>query len=327
MAAGYKSYTKEFSKENNDFPLQYTNQIVNADSLSVLKQLPDNCVDLVFTSPPYNFGMGYDTHDDQTDWPSYFKMLWEIFDECIRVVKHGGRIIVNTQPLFSEYIPSHHLISKGFMDRGLIWKAEILWEKNHRNCAYCAWGSWKSPSGPYFKYTWEFLEVFCKGDLKHNGDNVLADITGNEFKTWADAKWSSAPERNMKDYGHPAMFPVELAYRALKMFSFQNDVILDPFNGAGTTTFVAEKTGRRYLGIDLSKEYCATAQDRINNEVMKDFSAALDAKLALEGKDKSVKERGEIPNHKKPKVPKVPKVPKQKKPKISMADPTMITFD
>jgi len=299
MADGYQSYTREFSKDNNEFPLSFTNKILQADSLSVLKQLPDNCVDLVFTSPPYNFGMGYDTHDDKTDWPQYFDMLWAIFDECIRVVKHGGRIIVNTQPLFSEYIPSHHMISKGFIDRGLIWKAELLWEKNHRNCAYTAWGSWKSPSGPYFKYTWEFLEVFCKGTLKHQGDSKKIDITGNEFKTWVDAKWSIAPERNMKDYGHPAMFPVELAYRALKLFSYQDDVILDPFNGAGTTTLVAERTGRRYLGIDMSAEYCVTAERRIVEEEIKDFSAALDAKLALEGKDKSLKERGEIAHAKK----------------------------
>lgn len=320
MADGYKSYSKAFSKINKEFPESHTNKIINADSLSVLKQLPDNCVDLVFTSPPYNFGMGYDTHDDNTDWPKYFDMLWSIFDECIRVVKHGGRIIVNTQPLFSEYIPTHHVISKGFMDRGLIWKAEILWEKNNRNCAYCAWGSWKSPSGPYFKYTWEFLEVFCKGHLKHQGEAKLADITGNEFKTWADAKWSIAPERNMKDYGHPAMFPTELAYRALKMFSFQNDVILDPFNGAGTTTLVAQRTGRRYLGIDLSQDYCATAQTRLDTEQLKDFSAQLDAKLALEGKDKSVKERGEIPNHKKPKQPKATKKTKS----ITFANPDII---
>lgn len=299
MADGYQSYTREFSSTNNHFPDSHTNRIVQADSLSVLRQLPDNSVDLVFTSPPYNFGMGYDTHDDRTDWPRYFAMLWEIFDECIRVVKYGGRIVINTQPLFSEYIPSHHMISKGFMDRGLIWKAEILWEKNHRNCAYTAWGSWKSPSGPYFKYTWEFLEVFCKGTLKHEGDKTKADITGNEFKTWVDAKWSIAPERNMKEYGHPAMFPVELAYRVLKLFSFQDDVILDPFNGAGTTTLVAARTGRRYLGIDLSEDYCAKAQHRIDTEEIKDFAGALDAKLALEGKDKSLKERGEIPNAKK----------------------------
>jgi len=304
MANGYQLYSKTFSKVNNDFPLSHTNKIINDNSLTVLAQLPDNCVDLVFTSPPYNFGMGYDTHDDKTDWDKYFSMLWAIFDECIRVTKHGGRIIVNTQPLFSEYIPSHHMISKGFLDRGLIWKAEILWEKNHRNCAYTSWGSWKSPSGPYLKYTWEFLEVFCKGDLKHPGDSKLADITGNEFKTWCDAKWNIAPERNMKQYKHPAMFPAELAYRALKLFSFQNDVILDPFNGAGTTTFVAHNTGRRYLGIDLSSDYCTVAEDRIANEVLKDYSSALNAKLALEGKDKSLKERGQTPNHKKSKKTK-----------------------
>lgn len=298
MPNGYQSYIKKFSEVNHPFPEAWTNRVVQADSLSVLKQLPDNCVDLVFTSPPYNFGMGYDTHDDRTDWPTYFDMLWAIFDECIRVTKHGGRIIVNTQPLFSEYIPSHHMISKGFIDRGLIWKAEILWEKNHRNCAYTAWGSWKSPSGPYFKYTWEFLEVFCKGTLKHEGDSAKIDMTGNEFKTWVDARWSIAPERNMKDHGHPAMFPVELAYRALRLFSFQDDVILDPFNGAGTTTLVAQRTGRRYLGIDLSADYCAAAERRLQEETIKDFSAALDAKLAEEGRDKSLKERGEQPHSK-----------------------------
>ena len=205
------------------------------------------------------------------------------------------------------------------MDRGLIWKAEILWEKNHRNCAYTAWGSWKNPSGPYFKYTWEFLEVFCKGDIKHRGDSNLADITGNEFKTWVDAKWSIAPERKMQDYGHPAMFPVELAYRALKLFSFQNDVILDPFNGAGTTTLVAERTGRRYLGIDLSLDYCTTAQNRIVSETMKDFSAALDAKLALEGKDKSLKERGVAPASKSSK--------KAKTKQVQYANPDIVEVD
>jgi DNA modification methylase len=298
---GYETFSKEFDKLNNKTPIELTNKIICGDSLQVLKQLPDNCVDLVFTSPPYNFGMKYDTHNDQTDWKKYFEMLWAIFDECIRVCKYGGRIVVNTQPLFSEYIPSHHLISKGFIDRGLIWKAEILWEKNHRNCAYTAWGSWKSPSGPYFKYTWEFVEVFCKGNLIHKGDSSLADITGNEFKTWVDAKWSITPEHNMKELGHPAMFPPELAYRVLKLFSFKNDFILDPFNGAGTTTLVAERTQRQYLGIDVSEDYCNTARNRIENETLKNYSEILDAKLALEGKDKSLKERGEDPHEKRKK--------------------------
>jgi DNA modification methylase len=299
MANGYKTFYKEFSKNNNSLNDKQLNKIVQADSLEYLKTLPDNCVDLVFTSPPYNFNMDYDEHKDSMDWNDYFRTLNSIFSECIRVLKYGGRLIINIQPFFSEYIPSHHIITNHLLSEGLIWKAEILWEKNHRNCAYTAWGSWKSPSGPYFKYTWEFLEVFCKGDLKHSGNKENIDITGNEFKTWVDAKWSVAPERNMKDYGHPAMFPPELAYRALKLFSYQGDVILDPFNGAGTTTLVAERTGRKYIGIDISEEYCKIAEDRLKNETLKNFSNELDEKLKILGKDKSLKERGETPNHKK----------------------------
>ena len=179
MPNGYKEFTKEFSKKNNQLPNEFIDKIICGDSLEVLRKLPDNCVDLVFTSPPYNFNMDYDEHNDNTNWNEYFEMLFNIFKECIRVLKHGGRIIVNIQPFFSEYIPSHHVISNFFLNEGLIWKCEILWEKNHRNCAYTAWGSWKSPSSPYFKYTWEFLEVFCKGELKHEGDSKMIDITGN----------------------------------------------------------------------------------------------------------------------------------------------------
>jgi DNA modification methylase len=291
MADGYRYYAKDFKKNSNEFPLEFTNRIVNGDSIDVLKKLPDDSVDIVFTSPPYNFGMSYDTHDDVNEWKDYFDFLWKIFDECIRVVKYGGRIVVNIQPQFRDYIPTHHIITNGFMERGLIWRSEILWEKNHRNCATTAWGSWKSPSSPYLKYTWEFVEVFCKGDLKHDGDSDNIDITGNEFKTWVDAKWSIAPEKRMKDFGHPAMFPPELAYRVLKLFSFKNDVVLDPFNGGGTTSLVAERTGRRYLGIDLSPDYCEIAERRIKEEVLKDYSAILDAKLSIDGKDKSLKER------------------------------------
>lgn len=291
MTIGYEHYAKTFEKNHNDFPINFTNKIVNGDSIDVLKKLPDDSVDLIFTSPPYNFGMSYDHHDDVNEWDHYFSSLWKVFDECIRVLRYGGRIIVNVQPSSSNYIPTHHIITNGFMERGLIWRSEILWEKNHRHCATTAWGSWKSPSSPYLKYTWEFVEVFCKGNLKHDGDSNNIDITANEFKTWVNARWSIAPETRMKNFGHPAMFPPELAYRVLKLFSFRNDVILDPFNGAGTTSLVAERTGRRYLGIDLSPEYCNIAEQRIKDEVLKDYSGILDEKLALAEKDKGSNDR------------------------------------
>lgn len=261
----FYAYGHNFSKVNNELPSEYENRIICADSLEFLRKLPDNCIDIIFTSPPYNFGLAYDTHNDTARWNDYFDKLFAIFDECIRVLKYGGRFVVNVQPLYSDYIPIHHIISNFFIEKKLIWKGEIIWEKNNYNCKYSAWGSWKSPASPYLKYTWEFVEVYCKGDLKKEGRKEDIDITDEEFKSWVVAKWSIAPERNMKEFGHPAMFPEELAERVLKLFSYKNDVVLDPFNGAGTTTAVAKKTGRRYLGIDISEEYCRTAQKRIND--------------------------------------------------------------
>lgn len=252
-----------FTKEINEIPTGFENKILCGDSETILKKLPDNCVDLVFTSPPYNFGLGYDTGEDGQHWELYFSKLFSIFDECIRVLKYGGRIIVNIQPLFSDYIPSHQIIANHFMEKKLIWKGEILWEKNNYNCKYTAWGSWKSPSSPYLKYTWEFLEIFSKGDLLKPGLRENIDITGDEFKKWVVAKWSIGPDRNMKKYDHPAMFPEELAERSLKLFSYQNDIILDPFNGVGTTTAVAKRLKRRYLGIDISEVYCKKSELRL----------------------------------------------------------------
>lgn len=260
----YYANDNTFSKINNTIPKEYENKIICADSFEVLKKLPDNCIDLIFTSPPYNFGLDYESNGDAHHWDNYFLKLFEIFKECIRVLKYGGRIAVNIQPLFSDYIPSHHVISNFFMSNKMIWKGEILWEKNNYNCKYTAWGSWKSPSNPYLKYTWEFIEIFAKGTLKKEGDREKVDITADEFKKWVVAKWSIAPERNMKDYNHPAMFPEELATRIIKLFSFENDVVLDPFNGVGTTSFIARRFNRRYLGIDISKEYCTVAENRLS---------------------------------------------------------------
>jgi len=252
-----------FSKRNNEFPLEFTNKIICGDSEEVLKKLPDNCVDLIFTSPPYNFGLEYENHKDGINWNEYFDKLFGVFKECIRVLKYGGRIVVNVQPLFSDYIPIHHIISNFFMDNKLIWKGEILWEKHNYNCKYTAWGSWKSPSNPYLKYTWEFLEIFCKGSLKHNGATDKTDLSADEFKEWVYAKWDIAPERNMKKWEHPAMFPEELCKRVIKLFSFENDIILDPFNGVGSATKVAKELNRRFCGIDISEEYCKKAEKRL----------------------------------------------------------------
>ncbi len=259
----YYANDHTFTPERNALPAEYKDAVICGDSEEVLQGLPDNSIDIVFTSPPYNFGLNYAGSADTRDWESYFKKLFRVFDECIRVLAYGGRLVVNVQPLFSDYIPSHHIISGHLMRRQLIWKGEILWEKNNYNCKYTAWGSWKSPSSPYLKYTWEFVEVFCKGHLKKPGDRTKADIDAEQFKKWVVAKWSIAPERKMKEYGHPAMFPVELARRVLLLFSFQGDVVLDPFAGVGTTCIAALQHNRRFIGVDVSHEYCNTAKQRL----------------------------------------------------------------
>jgi site-specific DNA-methyltransferase (adenine-specific) len=243
------------------------NKIYCGDAEEILKTFPDSFVDIIVTSPPYNFGQEYQDKsslvEDALKWDEYFSKLNRIWTECIRVLKPSGRLCVDVQPLFSDYIPTHHIISKQLLDLGLLWKGEILWEKHNYSCKYTAWGSWRSPSMPYLKYTWEFIEIFCKESHRKIGDSSKIDITSKEFKEWVYAKWSIAPEMNMKKFGHPAMFPEGIPYRLIKLFSYVGDIVLDPFNGVGTTTLVANKLNRSYIGIDISKKYCEVAEKRI----------------------------------------------------------------
>lgn len=235
----------------------------HGDCLDVLKTLDDSSIDCVLTSPPYNFDIDYNSYDDKIAWDNYFDWLDKVWRECYRVLKDDGRLIVNIQPSWSDYQPTHHIISQRVLEIGFKWKGEIIWEKNNYNCKVTAWGSWKSPSSPYLKYTWEFIEVYYKKDMKKSGKEEDIDISADEFKEWVLAKWSMAPEQNMKDYGHPAMFPLELPVRCLKLFTFKNDTILDPFMGTGTTGVACKMLNRNFVGIELDENYFKTAEDRI----------------------------------------------------------------
>ncbi len=265
VRGGTRDARVEIRTIDSDAVRPYVNRIICGDASGVLKKIPAESVDMVITSPPYNFGHTYaqDPHDDTHEWNEYFAKLLAVWSECERILKPGGRIAVNIQPLFSDYIPTHHIISGQLAGLGLLWKAEFLWEKNNYNAKYTAWGSWQSPSMPYIKYTWEFIEVFDKGTHKKAGRREDIDITADEFKEWVIGKWSFPPEIRMKDYHHPAMFPEELPRRLMKLFTYKNDLVLDPFNGAGTTTLAACRLKRRFIGIDLSHEYCETAAKRL----------------------------------------------------------------
>jgi DNA modification methylase len=242
----------------------FVNKQILGDSYEVLKNIPDECIDVIITSPPYNVDVVYDTYNDKNDWDKYFEFLFNILYECNRVLINGGRLIINISPANKEYVPTHHIISEKLRSIDMIWRNEIIWNKNTFNGPLTAWGSFKSPSCPYIKNKHEFIEVFSKGTIKKIGDKENIDLTVDEFKKWVINPWDITPETQMnKKYGHPAMFPEHLVERLIKLFSYKNDIILDPFNGIGTTCVVAYNLGRRYIGIDISEKYHSISIDRM----------------------------------------------------------------
>lgn len=260
-----KKASKNVKYVHNELAADKLDLIINDDCRRYLSGLPNNCIDCIITSPPYNFGIDYgDYYSDENTWDSYFATMEEIIREMYRVLTTGGRVVFNIQPFYSDYIPSHHIFSNIFLKHNFIWRNEIIWEKNNYSARYTSWGSWKSPSAPYLKYTHEYIEVYCKETIRHeNKRNEQADITEEEFKSSVVGKWSIAPERKMKEYNHDAMFPEKLVERALKLYTYPRDVVLDPFGGVGTTAVVCKKLRRRYISVDVSQEYCETARKRI----------------------------------------------------------------
>lgn len=239
--------------------------IICGESKSTLESFPDNSVDIVLTSPPYNFDMDYGEYGDEMPYEEYLKTINGIFSECHRVLKDGGRMIINIAPSFPRQQPNHHQITNHLVNEGMIWMGEIIWMKNNF-AGGTAWGSWKSPSAPTLCRPYEFICLFGKGSVKHPGDKDKIDVTRDEFLSYRNAHWVIQAETQMrKKYGHPAMFPEELVYRCLKLFSYQDDIVLDPFNGAGTTCAVSKDLKRRYIGIDLDETYCKVAQERVDN--------------------------------------------------------------
>ena len=251
------------------------NKIYNDDCLEFMKQIPDNFIDCIITSIPYNFDKNYDNYNDKVDLNEYTVWLKHVLSQCSRILKDSGRIFVNVQPIFTSNFPTHHIVSNILTECGLTWGGEILWEKNNYNCACTAWGSWNSPSCPYLKYTWEYIEYFYKNNRKHVGNKEDIDIVPDEFKKWTTAKWTIPCEKRMKEFGHPAMFPEELVERILKLFTYKNDIVYDPFVGVGTTCVVCERLNRQYIGTEISEKYCQTA----NNRIYKEYCLKEDNKL------------------------------------------------
>lgn len=224
-----------------------------------MKSIPDNAIALAFTSPPYNVGKDY---DDDMGLQQYLDLLFNVAKEVYRVLRPGGRYVVNIANLGRKpYIPMNSFLYQVHMQAGFLPMGEIIWQKAKGANGSCAWGSWKSAKAPRLRDLHEYLLVFTKLAYARP-DKGESDISRDEFMESTLSVWNLPPE-SAKRVGHPAPFPVELAERVIRLYSYVNDVILDPFAGSGSTCVAALNNKRDYVGYDISKKYCAIAKKRI----------------------------------------------------------------
>jgi site-specific DNA-methyltransferase (adenine-specific) len=252
--------------EPQELPETFRNVVLTGDARE--NPLPDNCVQLVVTSPPYNASKAY---DDDLTLDEYLKLLHDVFAECYRVLSPGGRMVVNVANLGRKpYIPLSTYINSMMIELGFLMRGEIIWDKSASAGSSCAWGSFQSASNPCLRDIHEYLLVFSKGDYKlprskkERAEGRIDTIEKRDFIEQTKSIWRFATERASR-VNHPAPFPVELPRRCIEMYTFAGDVVFDPFNGSGTTCVAAKQSGRVFVGMDLSEEYCTIADERILN--------------------------------------------------------------
>jgi DNA modification methylase len=231
-----------------------------------MSELPDDSIHLMVTSPPYNVGKEYDEDLTLKDYLSFLKKVWA---EVYRVLVPGGRVCINVANLGRKpYIPLHAFIVEDMIDLGFLMRGEIIWNKAASAAASTAWGSWLSPSNPTLRDIHEYILVFSKGTYRRKRSEVKkASITKDEFLEFTKSVWTFGAE-SAKKVGHPAPFPVELPYRLIQLYTFEEEVILDPFMGSGQAAIAAIKTNRHYVGYDIDDEYVKLAEKRIREFVI-----------------------------------------------------------
>jgi len=251
--------TEQESGPDHTLPDSMRNRIVVGSSAQ-MQDLPDNCVHLMVTSPPYNVTKAY---DDDLSLTEYLDLLRSVFAETHRVLVNGGRACVNVANLGRKpYIPLSDHISQLMLDLGFNMRGEIIWAKGAGAGVSMAWGSWQSASNPVLRDTHEYILIFCKGSFSRSAKGRQNTITRDQFMEWTKSVWTMNPE-SAKRVNHPAPFPVELPHRLIQLYTFQGDVVLDPFMGSGSTAVAALQADRCYVGYDTSQEYVERAQARL----------------------------------------------------------------
>jgi site-specific DNA-methyltransferase (adenine-specific) len=252
--------------------------IYQADARA-MNSIVSNSVGLVVTSPPYFAGKQYEEDlgvaGVPADYFEYLELLRDVFAECKRVLEPGGRIAVNVANLGRRpYRSLSGDVTDILQDLGLLLRGEVVWWKGRAAGGSCAWGTFQRPSNPVLRDITERVIIASKGRFDRaltpaqrldQGLPSTATISRDEFMEATTDLWEISPESATR-VGHPAPFPVELPKRLIELYTYEDDVVLDPFMGSGTTAVAAVRTGRHYLGFDTDAAYVDIANRRIAEE-------------------------------------------------------------
>ena len=269
-----------------------TGKIINGDCIKVMKTLPEGCIDLVVTSPPYNCGIKYDTHIDDLPMDEYWSWTREWLTETYRLIKDDGRVSINIPYEVNVqdrggrvfFVSEFYQIMKevGFKFFGIV---DLEEDSPHRSKT-TAWGSWMSPSSPYIYNPKECVilaykkqhikkvkgEPEWKGiptDIEQEDGTLKKKIVyeekdKKEFMELVFGQWNYFADTKSLT---KATFSMDIPTKAIKILSYKNDVVLDPFAGSGTSLVAAEILDRRWLGIELSENYTKVAKTRVQDFV------------------------------------------------------------
>ncbi|MCX7736781.1 MAG: site-specific DNA-methyltransferase [Candidatus Kapabacteria bacterium] len=246
--------------------LHHKNSIlINGDVLDI-NIFDKEIFDLIITSPPYNVDIKYNSHKDDLTYEEYLSFSENWIANCYHWTKKQGRFCLNI-PLDKNKGGQKSVgADLTVLAQKIGWKyhSTIIWNEGNIS-RRTAWGSWMSAAAPYVIAPVELIVVFYKDDWKKTNGSKVSDISKKEFMEWTNGLWTFNGE-SKKKIGHPAPFPVELPYRCIKLFSFVDDIVFDPFAGSGTTLVAANKTNRYSIGLEIDLHYCELAKQRIINE-------------------------------------------------------------
>jgi site-specific DNA-methyltransferase (adenine-specific) len=240
-------------------------KIYNDDFLST-DCVEENTIDLIVTSPPYNVDVKYNSYNDKMPYNLYLEFTCKWLEKAFRLLKDDGRFCLNIpldknkggqQSVYADIIT----IAKSI---GFKYHSTIVW--NEQNISRrTAWGSWLSAAAPYVIAPVEMIAVLYKRKWKKDSGSGKSDITKEEFIEWTNGVWTFMGESRAR-VGHPAPFPVELPKRCIKLFTFVGDTVLDPFLGSGTTLIACVLTNRKGIGVEIDRNYCEIAKNRLIKE-------------------------------------------------------------